>query len=76
MANIKEQASIAVLSSQMNEVIKRLDNIDKKQSEQVSLYVTRSEFGEFKQRWFFSHTLAAIAGAVMSGLVVYYLTNK
>lgn len=75
MATQKEQADIAVLSSQMGDVIKRLDNIDKKMDLSGSLYVTRTEFAEFKQRWFLSHTLSGLLGAVVSGLAVYYLTH-
>lgn len=76
MATIKEESQIAVLNSQMGDVIKRLDSIDKKLGDQQGMYVTRTEFQEFKSRWFFSHTLAALSGAIMSGLVVYYLTNR
>lgn len=75
MATAKEQSDIAVLNSQMGDVIKRLDSMNRKLDDQQNLYLTRTEFNEFKSRWFFSHSLAAIVGAVLSGLIVYYLTH-
>lgn len=72
------ETEIAVLRSQMNTVIKGIDSIEAKldkQAESLSNYVTQAEFKEFKQRWFLSHSMAAMAGGILTGVIVYYLTR-
>lgn len=75
MATQDEKSQIAVLQSQMQTVIKGIEGINSKLDNQAGLYVTQAEFKEFKQRWFLSHTLAAFAGAVIAGVVTYWLTR-
>lgn len=67
--------SVAVLQSQMSTMSDTVSRIESKLDVFSQLFVTKSEFTEFKQRWFYSHTLAAATGATMSGLLVYILTK-
>jgi hypothetical protein len=69
-------ASVAVLQSQMSTMSDTVSRIETKLDAFNNNFVTKAEFSEFKQRWFFSHTLAAVAGSVMSGVIVYFLVHK
>lgn len=75
MATANEQTDIAVLKTEVKTIKEVMVRIEQKIDNQTDLYVTRNEFNEFKQRWFLSHTLAAVAGSIITGLIVYFLTN-
>jgi len=75
MATASETTDIAVLKTKMENVEIVLSRVEKKIDAQTDLYVTRTEFNEFKQRWFLSHSLAAVIGSVLTGLIVYFLTT-
>jgi hypothetical protein len=75
MATATEATDIAVLKTKVENIEKVMVRVEQKIDAQTDLYVTRTEFNEFKQRWFFSHTLAAVAGSVITGLIVYFLTH-
>jgi hypothetical protein len=76
MATQTEQTDIAVLKTEVKTIKEVLVRVESKIDAQSELFVSRTEFNEFKQRWFFSHTLSAIAGSVVAGISVYILTNK
>lgn len=71
-----EKADIAVLQSQMTTVIKGVSDINTKLDSQLALFVTKGEFNEFKKRWALSHTVVAIMTAVLTGLIIYFITGK
>lgn len=71
--NPQENADIAVLKSEMKSLKDAALRIEEKLDKQNEVYVSKSEFNEFKQRWFLSHTLAAIMGAIISGVVVKWI---
>lgn len=75
MATAAEVTDIAVLKTKVDNIEKVLGRVESKIDAQNELYITRTEFNEFKQRWFLSHSLSAVLGAVMAGLIVYYLTK-
>lgn len=75
MATHSEATDIAVLKTEVKTIKEVLQRVEQKIDEQTNLYVTRAEFNEFKQRWFLSHTLAGVAGAVLTGVVVYAITH-
>lgn len=76
MATKSENADIAVLQSQMITVIDGVGNINKKLDSQMSMFVTHGEFDEFKKRWALSHSIVAIMTAVITALIVYFITGK
>lgn len=75
MATAAETTDIAVLKTKVDNIEKVLGRVEGKIDAQTDLYVTRTEFNEFKTRWLLSHTLTALIGAVLSGLIVYFLTH-
>lgn len=75
MATMQENADIAVLKSQMKTALEGITSINQKLDNQAGLYVTQSEFTEFKKRWFLSHTLAGLAGSVLTGVILYIITQ-
>lgn len=75
MATQQENADIAVLKSQMKTALDGISSINTKLDNQAGIYVTNAEFNEFKKRWFLSHTLAAIAGSILTGTVLYIITH-
>lgn len=75
MTTAAETTDIAVLKTEVKTIKEVMVRIEGKIDAQNDLYVTRSEFNEFKQRWFLSHTLAAVAGATIAGVLVYILTK-
>lgn len=75
MATQSEQTDIAVLKTKVDNIEKVLVRVEQKIDSQTDLYVTRTEFNEFKQKWFLSHSMAAIIGSVLTGLIVYFLTH-
>ena len=75
MATSSENADIAVLQSQMKILMDTANRVETKLDQINQTYVTREEFAEFKKRWFLSHTLAAGAGSVITGVVIYILTH-
>lgn len=76
MAPTPQITDIAVLKTKVENIDKVLTRVESKIDAQNELYVTRVEFNEFKQRWFLSHSLAAVIGAVLSGLIVFFITHK
>ena len=70
-----DSAAIAVLQSQMTSMTTVVERIDTKLDALNTLYVTKAEFAEFKQRWFLSHTLAAVFGGLLTGLTTYVITH-
>lgn len=75
MATAAETTDIAVLKTKVENIEKIMGRVEGKIDAQTDLYVTRNEFNEFKQRWFLSHSLSAVAGAVIAGVLVYILTK-
>lgn len=75
MTNISENASIAVLQNEMKTLSATTARIETKLDTQSSMFLTRNEFNEFKARWFLSHTMAGLAGAVLTGVTIYILTH-
>lgn len=75
VATRSEIADIAVLQSQMAIASESLARIEAKLDTFNTLFVTKAEFGEFKQRWFLSHTLSAVFGGVLTGICVYVFTQ-
>ena len=75
MASQAENAAIAVLQSQMKSALEGIATINNKLDTQSGLYVTQAEFQEFKRRWFLSHTMAALAGSIITGVAIYALTH-
>lgn len=71
--NPQENADIAVLKSEMKSLKDAALRIEEKLDKQNEVYVSKGEFNEFKQRWFLSHTLAAVMGAVISGILVKWI---
>jgi hypothetical protein len=67
--------AVAVLQSQMSTATDTLARIETKLDTFNSMFVSKAEFQEFKQRWFLSHTLAAVAGAVVTGVLTYIITK-
>lgn len=70
-----QDPAVAVLQSQMSTVSDTVSRIEVKLDTFNNSFVTKAEFNEFKQRWFFSHTLAALMGSIISGVTVYVLTH-
>jgi hypothetical protein len=75
MATANEATDIAVLKTEVKTIKEVLVRVESKIDAQTDLYVTRTEFNEFKQRWILSHTLAAVTGSIITGLVIYFLTH-
>lgn len=75
MTTKSQDPAVAVLQSQMKTVSDTVSRIETKLDAFNSSFVTKAEFAEFKQRWFFSHTLAGLAGAVLAGVIVYIITG-
>lgn len=75
MATAVETTDIAVLKTKVDNIDKVIARVESKIDAQTDLYVTRTEFNEFKQRWFLSHTLAGLAGGVLTGVVIYIINN-
>ena len=75
MAKSKD-SEIAVLQNQVQVMTETVTRIEVKLDAFNNNFVSRSEFSEFKQRWFLSHTLASLAGAILSGVLVYVLTHR
>lgn len=75
MATASEATDIAILKTKVENIEKVLSRVEGKIDAQTDLYVSRTEFNEFKARWLLSHSLSAVLGAVMSGLIVYFLTH-
>lgn len=75
MATAIENADIAVLKTKTENIEKVLARVESKLDAQTNVYVTQAEFKEFKQRWFLSHTLAGMAGAILSAAITYWLTR-
>jgi hypothetical protein len=75
MATIDEKSQIAVLQTQMSTVIQGVRDINKKLDDQSLVYVTRGEFDEFKKRWVFSHVVVGLVASIMTGLIVYFITQ-
>lgn len=68
-------SDVAVLKSQMATTLDTVGRIETKLDTFNNQFVTKAEFDEFKKRWFLSHTMAGIAGAVLTGVVVYAITH-
>lgn len=75
MTTKTESAEIAVLQTQMKGVMECATRIEEKLDLQTSLFVTKSEFNEFKKRWLLSHSMSAIAGSVVTALIIYIITH-
>lgn len=75
MATATEQTDIAVLKTKMESALKGIETINTKLDNQTALYLTRTEFDEFKKRWFLSHTLSGIAGSILTGVIIYIITH-
>ena len=75
MATKTESAEIAVLQTQMKSVMEGVSRIEEKLDTQLGLFVTKSEFDEFKKRWLLSHTMSAFAGSVVTALTIYIITH-
>lgn len=66
---------VAVLKSQITTITDTVSRIETKLDTFNNQFVTKAEFDEFKKRWFLSHTMAGIAGAVLTGVSVYIINN-
>lgn len=75
MATPHENADIAVLKTKVENIESVLVRVESKLDAQSTNFVTQAEFSEFKKRWFLSHTLAAISGSVLTGVVIYIITH-
>lgn len=75
MATKTESAEIAVLQTQMKSVMECVSRIEEKLDLQTSMFVTKSEFNEFKKRWLLSHTMSAFAGSVVTAITIYIITQ-
>ena len=75
MATKTESAEIAVLQTQMVSLMSCVKRIEEKLDLQTSMFVTKSEFSEFKKRWLLSHTMSAFAGSVVTALTIYIITQ-
>ena len=75
MATKTESAEIAVLQTQMKSVMDCATRIEEKLDMQTSMFVTSAEFNEFKKRWLLSHSMSAIAGSVVTALIIYIITH-
>lgn len=75
MTTPSENADIAVLKSEMITVKETVARIESKLDQQNNTYVTQAEFAEFKKRWFLSHTLAGLAGSVLTAVIIYIITK-
>jgi uncharacterized protein YgiM (DUF1202 family) len=71
-----QTTDIAVLKTKVENIDKVLTRVETKIDAQSELYVTRTEFNEFKSKWLLSHTLSAVMGSVLTGLIVYFLTRR
>lgn len=76
MATKSETSEIAVLQTQMQTALDGIAAISKKLDNQDSKYVFRTEFQEFKSRWALSHAIVGLICALITGLVVYFLTTR
>lgn len=70
------QADIAVLKTKVEAIEATSLRIETKLDTQIQLFVTKGEFDEFKKRWALSHTIVAIITAIITALVVYFITGK
>lgn len=68
-------SDVAVLKSQMATTLDTVGRIETKLDTFNNQFVTKAEFEEFKKRWFLSHTMAGIAGAVLASVIVYIINN-
>lgn len=75
MATQSENADIAVLQNQMKTVSETMIRVETKLDVFNTIFVTKAEFVEFKQRWFLSHAMSGIAGGVITGVAIYILTQ-
>lgn len=70
-----EDPAVAVLQSQVATLTETANRIETKLDTFNANYVTKFEFDEFKKRWFLSHTLAGVAGSVLTGVIIYAINN-
>lgn len=75
MATASETTDIAVLKTEVKTIKEVLVRVESKIDAQNELYVTRSEFQEFKKRWFLSHTVAGASGSILTGVIIYIINN-
>ena len=75
MTNKSTETEIGILQTQMKSVMECATRIEEKLDLQTSLFVTKSEFNEFKKRWLLSHSMSAIAGSVVTALIIYIITH-
>jgi len=75
MATKTESAEIAVLQTQVGSLIESVARIEEKIDNQAGSYVTRGEFNEFKKRWFYSHSMSAFFGSLLTGISIYIITH-
>lgn len=76
MANPNPAPDIAVLQSQMVEALKRLDNLDKKLDMHGAIYLTRSEWTEWKRGQNYQRILIALITAIVVGVIEYGIIHK
>lgn len=74
MANSPDPA-VAVLQNQVANISDVVGRIETKLDTFNNSFVTKAEFDEFKKRWFLSHTMAGISGAVLTGVIIYIINN-
>lgn len=76
MSTQAERSEIAVLQTQMGEVIKRLDKIDKKLDDQGLALVPRTEFDAFKKAVRVNYAIIVVLTALVTAMAYALIVGR